>query len=58
LEAKLEPKPELKQAPKQEPKSPEPKSPEPPEAPPPAKGKKGEGAPTGEVVRLDRFRKK
>jgi uncharacterized protein len=51
LEPRQEPKPELKQ---------EPKSPEPQEAPAPAKGKKGDAAPatTGEVVRLDRFRKK
>jgi hypothetical protein len=55
-EPRLEPKPELKQAPK----SPEPKSPAPEEAPASAKGKKGDAAPatTGEVVRLDRFRKK
>ncbi len=46
-EPKLEPKPELKQAPKAT-----------EEAPAPAKGKKGGPAPTGEVVRLDRFRKK
>ena len=51
---KQEPKPELKREPKQEPK------PSPQEAPAPAKGKKGDAAPatTGEVVRLDRFRKK
>ncbi len=46
-EPKLEPKPELKPAPKAT-----------EEAPAPAKGKKGGPAPTGEVVRLDRFRKK
>jgi hypothetical protein len=48
-EPKSEPKPELKQGPK---------ATEPQEAP--AKGKKGGAAPatTGEVVRLDRFRKK
>jgi hypothetical protein len=59
LEPRQEPKPELKQEPKQEPKQ-DPKSPEPQEAPAPAKGKKGDAAPatTGEVVRLDRFRKK
>jgi hypothetical protein len=50
------PKPELKQElrPPQEIKPPQ-------EAPAPAKGKKGEAAPaapSGEVVRLDRFRKK
>jgi hypothetical protein len=52
---KQDPKPELKREPKQEPKSSGPQ-----EAPPPAKGKKGDPAPatTGEVVRLDRFRKK
>jgi len=46
-------KPELKQELKQELEPP-------PEAPAPAKGKKGDAAPatTGEVVRLDRFRKK
>jgi uncharacterized protein len=56
LEPRQEPKPELKQGPK----SPEPKSPAPEEAPASAKGKKGDAAPatTGEVVRLDRFRKK
>jgi hypothetical protein len=56
---KPEPKPELKREPKQEPKQ-EPKSSGPQEAPAPAKGKKGDAAPatTGEVVRLDRFRKK
>jgi uncharacterized protein len=52
---KQDPKPELKREPKQEPKSSGPL-----EAPAPAKGKKGDAAPatTGEVVRLDRFRKK
>jgi hypothetical protein len=52
---KQDPKPELKREPKQEPKSSGPQ-----EAPAPAKGKKGDAAPatTGEVVRLDRFRKK
>jgi uncharacterized protein len=60
LEPRQEPKPELKQEPKQAPKSQEPKSPEPQEVPASAKGKKGDAAPatTGEVVRLDRFRKK
>jgi uncharacterized protein len=55
---KQDPKPELKREPKQEPKQ-EPKS-GPQEVPAPAKGKKGDTAPatTGEVVRLDRFRKK
>ena len=50
-EPKQEPKPELKQGLK---------AAEPQEAPAPAKGKKGDPAPatTGEVVRLDRFRKK
>jgi hypothetical protein len=54
-----EPKPALKQEPKPELKR-EPKATEPQEAPAPAKGKKGDAAPatTGEVVRLDRFRKK
>jgi len=56
------PKPELKQELKRESK-PEPKrekATEPQEAPAPAKAKKGDAAPatTGEVVRLDRFRKK
>jgi hypothetical protein len=52
---KQDPKPELKREAKQEPKSSGPQ-----EAPAPAKGKKGDAAPatTGEVVRLDRFRKK
>ena len=52
---KQDPKPELKREPKQDPKSSGPQ-----EAPAPAKGKKGDTAPatTGEVVRLDRFRKK
>jgi hypothetical protein len=52
---KQDPKPELKREPKQEAK---PSGPQ--EAPAPAKGKKGDAAPatTGEVVRLDRFRKK
>ncbi len=52
---KQEPKPELKREPKQEPK---PSGPQ--ETSAPAKGKKGDAAPatTGEVVRLDRFRKK
>jgi hypothetical protein len=52
---KQDPKPELKREPKQEPKSSDPQ-----EAPAPAKGKKGDAASatTGEVVRLDRFRKK
>ncbi len=56
---KQDPKPELKREPKQEPKQ-EPKSSGPQEVPAPAKGKKGDTAPatTGEVVRLDRFRKK
>jgi uncharacterized protein len=59
------PKPELKREPRPEPKQePKPelkqglKAVEPHEAPPPAKGKKGDTATTGEVVRLDRFRKK
>jgi hypothetical protein len=54
-----EPKPALKQEPKPELKR-EPTATEPQEAPAPAKGKKGDAAPatTGEVVRLDRFRKK
>jgi uncharacterized protein len=64
---KAELKQELKREPKQEPKQePKPelkqglKAAEPQEAPAPAKGKKGDPAPatTGEVVRLDRFRKK
>jgi uncharacterized protein len=50
---KQDPKPEPKREPKQEPK---PSGPQ--EAPAPAKGKKGAPATTGEVVRLDRFRKK
>jgi hypothetical protein len=56
---KQQSKPELKREPKQEPKQ-ELKSSGPQEAPAPAKGKKGDAAPatTGEVVRLDRFRKK
>jgi uncharacterized protein len=50
-EPKQEPKPELKQGLK---------ATQPQEAPAPAQGKKGDAAPatTGEVVRLDRFRKK
>jgi uncharacterized protein len=61
------PKPELKQELKREPAKEQLNKPElkqeldpPPEGPAPAKGKKGDAAPapTGEVVRLDRFRKK
>jgi hypothetical protein len=53
------PKPELKQElkPPQELK-PQQETKPPQEAPAPAKGKKGDAAPSGEVVRLDRFRKK
>ena len=58
-ELKREPKPEPKQEPKPELKQGL-KATQPQEAPAPAKGKKGDAAPatTGEVVRLDRFRKK
>jgi uncharacterized protein len=61
------PKPELKQELRREQAKPELSKPElkqeldpPPEGPTPGKGKKGDAAPapTGEVVRLDRFRKK
>jgi hypothetical protein len=59
------PKPELKQELKRDQAKPELGKPElkqelAPEGPAPAKGKKGDAAPapTGEVVRLDRFRKK